>query len=123
MQQLKVWESSQASVIARVIANRRANEDLEDDDDEDYALVTDDVIERMEALPRSDFNVSQILSETFMDLNEVCRMLERLQQFSPSHDDKLAKLISLLTTEPLLAKHKVLVLASFAIQPATLGTN
>lgn len=114
VQQLKVWESRQADIIARVIANYRASHDAADEDEgEDYELVTDDVLDKMEALGRAEFNVPQILSETFMDLDEICHMLERLQQFTPAQDDKLAKLVQLLTSEPLLTSHKVLIFSEF----------
>jgi len=114
LQRLKVWEAREANVIARVIANWQASHGGSDaDDDEDYELVPDDVLERMEPLSRTDFDVPEILSETFMDLGEICRMLEKLQQFTPVHDDKLARLVHLLTSEPLLAKHKVLVFSEF----------
>lgn len=110
---LKTWERRHADVIKAVIQNRRADGDPGEEDDEDSELVADDVLDKTEALNRADFNVPQILMEDFSDLDEICGMLEKLQQFSASHDDKLAQLIHLLKSEPLLAKHKVLIFSEF----------
>ena len=112
--QLDVWENRKASVLARVRANRQAASGRSaDDEDDDYELVPDDVLDRLDALDRADFDVSQILSETFMDLDELCELLEKLQQFTPAQDDKLAQLKALLTSNPLLSKHKVLIFSEF----------
>lgn len=113
LQLLKVWESRQASVIARVIANWQAAHDTDEDEDEDCELVGDDVLDKLDPLARSDFDVPVILNETFQDLDEICRTLERLQQFTPAHDDKLAKLVHLLTGAPDLATQKVLIFTEF----------
>jgi superfamily II DNA or RNA helicase len=111
-QRLAMWENRKASVLARVRANQQARH-RDDDDDDDFELVPDDVLERMDALSRGDFNVPEILAETTMDLDEIAEVLEKLQQFDPSHDDKLAQLKNLLTTDPGLAKHKVLIFSEF----------
>ena len=81
-------------------------------------LVPDDVLMRLDALNRADFDVSQILSETFMDIDAL-ELLEKLQQYTPAQDDKLAQLKALLTSNPLLSKHKVLIFSEFMDTPAT----
>ena len=110
-QRLEMWENQKASVLARVRANQQSRRG--EDEDEDFELVPDDVLDKMAALDRADFDVPEILAETIMDLTEICPLLEKLQQFTPAQDDKLAQLKNLLTTDPGLARHKVLIFSEF----------
>lgn len=109
---LTMWENRKANVLARVRDNRQALSGAEDDD-EDLELVPDDVLDKMEALDRTDFDVPKILTETMMDLDEIADVLEKLQQFTAAQDDKLQALKSLLTGDPELARHKVLIFSEF----------
>lgn len=112
LDQLDMWRRRHAGVLARVIANRQAISG-EDGDDDDIELVPDDVLDKAEALSPADFDISRILSETFMDMDELVRLLEDLQQFTPEQDDKLRVLKDLLTSDPGLASHKVLIFSEF----------
>lgn len=76
-------------------------------------LVTEEMLEDMEELPRDEYKVEEIISETFLDLNQISEFLTELKKFKPSHDDKLRALISLLKTDPVLKKQKVLVFTEY----------
>ena len=76
-------------------------------------LVTEEMLEDMEDLPRDEYKVEEIIAETFLDLNQISEFLTELKKFKPANDDKLRALISLLKNDPVLKKHKVLIFTEF----------
>ena len=50
-------------------------------------------------LDRDEYDVDEILDETYLDLDQIVRFLAETQQFEPKHDDKLNKLKRLLDVE------------------------
>ena len=86
-------------------------EEGEEPDDED--VVPQELIDAVDRLDRTEYDVKEILSETFLDLNEIVRFLDEAQKFDPKHDDKLQKLIRLLKSKA-LADQKILIFTEFA---------
>jgi hypothetical protein len=86
--------------------------DDEDEPDEDF--VTEEMLEAVEHLPRKQYKVEEMLSETFLDLDQVADFLDELRKFKPKNDDKLKALIKLLTKDPLLKDRKVLIFSEFS---------
>jgi superfamily II DNA or RNA helicase len=76
-------------------------------------LVTEEMLAEMEDLPRDDYRVEEIIAETFLDLDQISEFLSELKKFKPSHDDKLRALISMMKTDPVLKKHKVLIFTEY----------
>jgi superfamily II DNA or RNA helicase len=76
-------------------------------------LVTEEMLADMEDLPRDEYRVEEIIAETFLDLDQISEFLTELKKFKPSHDDKLRALVSLLKTDPVLKKHKVLIFTEY----------
>ena len=76
-------------------------------------LITEEMLEEMEDLPREEYKVEEIIAETFLDLDQISEFLTELKKFKPSHDDKLRALISLLKNDSVLKKHKVLIFTEF----------
>ena len=64
-------------------------------------------------LDRDEYDVDEILDETFLDLDQIVDFLEETRKFEPKHDDKLKKLIRLLKSKE-LADEKVLIFTEFA---------
>jgi len=85
--------------------------DGSDDDDED--VIPQELIDAMEPLDRKEFDVAEMIFETFRDLDRIVHFLEELRRFETKHDDKLKKLIRLLNSKE-LADQKVLVFTEFA---------
>lgn len=86
--------------------------------DEDDSEVEDDVIpaellEGVDALPRSDYRVEDILSETLLDLDQIVKFLNETREFKPQNDDKMKKLVRLLKSKD-LQDQKVIVFTEFA---------
>ncbi len=83
----------------------------EDETDED--IIPQELLDAVEKLARQDFDVAEMISETFLDLVQIVQFLEEVRKFEPKHDDKLKKLIRLLNSRE-LAGQKVLIFTEFA---------
>lgn len=107
------WKAQNAEMIG--YANQRQLEiwggDSEESQDED--IISEELLESIEKLDRADFDVSEMLSETFLDLDEISKFLMEARKFKPKHDDKIQKLIRLLKTKELFDQ-KVLIFTEFA---------
>jgi hypothetical protein len=84
----------------------------EEETDEDF--ISPEMLEDVEKLSPEDYGVDEILAETFLDLDQIAEFLQELSKFEPKHDDKLSALVKLLTNDPILSKHKVLIFTEFA---------
>ena len=83
------------------------------DPSEDDDIVPLEMLDAVEQLEREEYDVGEMLSETFLDLDQVVRFLNESSQFQPRHDDKLQKLKRLLKSKE-LANQKVLIFSEFA---------
>jgi superfamily II DNA or RNA helicase len=86
-------------------------EDGDEFEEEDF--VPQEMIDAVERLDRADFDVAEMISETFLDLDQIVQFLNEARQFQPKHDDKLQKLVRLLESKE-LAGQKVLIFTEFA---------
>jgi superfamily II DNA or RNA helicase len=86
-------------------------DDLDDEEDED--VVPPELLIKAVCLNRDEYDVTEILAETYLDLDQIATLLDESRNFEPRHDDKLKKLIRLLKSKD-LAQRKVLVFTEFA---------
>jgi superfamily II DNA or RNA helicase len=86
----------------------------EDEVEHDVDIIPEEMLAAVEVLDRDQFDVTQMLSESLQDLNQLAEFLNELRQFKPSHDDKLRALIQLLKNDPVLKKHKVMIFSEFS---------
>jgi superfamily II DNA/RNA helicase len=107
------WKAQNAEILG--YATHRQFELWGDDGDEtdDEDIVPQEMLDAVEKLDREEFNVSEMLQETFLDLDEIVKFLAEARKFEPKHDDKLQKLIRLLNSGE-LAGQKVLIFTEFA---------
>lgn len=114
---LEMWMAQNAEVL-----DYAANRELDlwgeqtpgtDEDDYDEDIVPAEMLEAVEDLSRDEYNVAEMLADTYLDLDQVVRFLSETKRFDPSHDDKLKKLIRLLETKD-LAEKKVIIFTEFA---------
>jgi len=109
---LERWKSQNVEILS--YASQRQLEFWGDDgesDDED--IVPQEMLEAVERLDRDQYDVVEMISETFLDLDEIVKFLVEVRKFEPRHDDKLQKLIRLIKSKELLGQ-KVLVFTEFA---------
>lgn len=93
-----------------------ANEALGDDDEpaeENEDIVPPELLEKAHHLSRDEYDVQEILAETYLDLDQIATLLNESRSFEPTHDDKLKKLVRLLKSKE-MADRKVLVFTEFA---------
>jgi superfamily II DNA/RNA helicase len=111
---LSRWKSQNTEILG--FASERQHElwgGDEGEDEEDEDIVPQELLDAVERLDRNDFDVAEMMSETFLDLEQIVRFLEEVRKFEPQHDDKLKKLIRLLRSKK-LADQKVLIFTEFA---------
>ncbi|RWQ46943.1 helicase-related protein [Mesorhizobium sp.] len=84
---------------------------LSEEEEED--LVTPELLDAVEKLPRDEFAIDEILQDTLQDLEQLADFLDELEKFKPSQDKKLNELIKLLNSDPVASKHKVLIFSEF----------
>lgn len=107
---LSRWKRKHAKLL-----NYKSQQDMFDEVDEaEEDLVPPELLEAVEKLPRKDFKLDEIIADTLADLEQVADFLYELEKFKPSQDLKLKKLIEMLTKDPVLSKHKVLIFTEFA---------
>ena len=107
------WKVQNADVLGYT-AQRQLEfwgEKGEEPDDED--VVPQEMLDAVERLDRSEYDVKEMMSKTFLDLDQIAQFLDEARKFQPKHDDKLRKLIRLLKSKA-LAGQKVLIFTEFA---------
>ena len=110
---LERWKAQNADVL-KYTAQRQLefwDEEGEEADDED--VVPQEMIDAVERLDRAEYDVEEMMSETFLDLDQIVQFLDEARKFEPKHDDKLQKFIRLLKSKA-LADQKILIFTEFA---------
>ncbi len=105
------WKNQQAQVIDHVREGRAAwhGEEAEEGDD----LVSPEMLEDVPVLSDTEYYVDKIVEETRADLDQLCRLLDILKGFTPAHDGKIASLLELIKTDPVLSMQKLLIFSEF----------
>ncbi len=85
----------------------------EGDESEDEDIVPQEMLDAVERLDRKKYRVEEMMSETFLDLDQIVQFLNEARKFEPRHDDKLQKLLRLLKAKELVTE-KVLIFTEFA---------
>jgi hypothetical protein len=109
---LERWKAQNAEILSYAISRQlELWADPEDDTDED--VVPDELLEAVERLDRDKFDVEEMMSEAYLDLDQIVQFLTEARKFDPRHDDKLQKLIRLLKSKE-LTDQKILIFSEFA---------
>ncbi len=87
---------------------------IEEGEDPDEDVVSDEMLESIDELSRDEYAVDEIIAETFLDIDQLVDFFEELKKFKVRNDDKLKALVKLLQTDPVLSAHKVLIFTEFA---------
>jgi superfamily II DNA or RNA helicase len=109
---LERWKSQNAETLG--FATQRVFDLWGDsDEEEDEDIVPQEMLDAVVRLNREEYEVEEMMSETFLDLDQIVQFLDEARKFEPRHDDKLQKLIRLLKSKD-LAGQKVLIFTEFA---------
>ena len=108
------WRNLNALWLSNVEEHMR--ERFEQGQDQDDIEEEDLLSAYSEALPTLDprlFHIKKIVTDILNDMNLIIRFLGRLKGMVPEKDTKLQRLMGLLTTDPLLSRHKVVIFSEF----------
>lgn len=101
------WKRRNAKLI-----NYEPNLDLINEPEED--VISPELLDAVEKLDRSEFDIEQIILESVRDLEQLSDFLEELENFKPSQDKKLTELKKLLKNDSVASKHKVIIFTEFS---------
>ena len=107
------WKAQNDEILGYA---RRRQLDLwgeEGDEAQDDDVVPQEMLDAVVRLDREEYDVKEMMSETFLDLDQIVQFLDEARKFEPRHDDKLRKLIRLINSKA-LAGQKVLIFTEFA---------
>ena len=107
------WRAQNAEILGYTTQRQFDLWNEDDDEAEDEDIVPVEMLDAVERLDRDEYEVEEMISETFLDLDQIVQFLNEARKFEPRHDDKLLKLIRLLKAKD-LAGQKVLVFSEFA---------
>ena len=114
IKRLERWKAQNSEILGYATQRQLdlwGGGDEEEIEDED--VIPQELIDTIEKLDRDEFDVVEMLSETFLDLDQIVSFLEEVRKFEPKHDDKLKKLIRLLKSKDITGQ-KVLIFTEFA---------
>lgn len=107
---LERWKNQHEDLLVWIKGHLNGAEEESLDDDTSIPV---EILEKIERLDRSKYDVDTIMDETYLDLDELITFLNDLSDFSAESDDKIQTLIKLLKTDPLLSKQKVLIFSEY----------
>jgi len=103
---LERWLGQHAELIGYVKEKQLEMFDNKPDEDSED-IITPGMLKDVDQLSIEDYDVDEIIQETYLDMDEIVRFLEELKQFKPTNDDKLKALAKILKTDPVLSKQKL----------------
>lgn len=109
---LERWKAQHAEILGYALHKQFElwGEGVEEEDED---IIPQEMLDAVELLNRDEYQVEEMISETFLDLDQIVLFLEEARKFEPKHDDKLKKLIRLLKSKELDGQ-KVLIFTEFA---------
>ena len=107
------WKAQNADVLGYAAERQLDLWGDESDEADDEDIVPPEMIEAVHRLDRAEYDVEEMISETYLDLGEIVKFLDETRRFKPQNDDKLQKLIRLLRQKA-LTDQKILVFSEFA---------
>ena len=110
---LERWRAQNTEVLGYAVQRELElwGDEGKEIDDED--IVPQEMFDAVEVLDRDEYEVEEMMAESFLDLDQIVQFLDEARKFEPKHDDKLRKLIRLLSTKA-LADQKILIFTEFA---------
>lgn len=108
---LSRWKDRHADLLTRIAAAQSSGDE---DDEADEDVVTPEMLEDVIELDNDVYDVPAIVDECYGDMDLLAMLLDTLRDFTPADDGKLAAMIALLKSDPVLARQKVLIFSEFA---------
>jgi len=108
------WEDQHSELVSMIGEHIRHRGLLDSDEENlDDDIIPEEFKKNIEALDEKTYNVTDMVLDCLLDMDEMARYLNELKDFDPAQDDKLRTLIHLLQTDPMLKTHKVLLFTEY----------
>jgi hypothetical protein len=111
------WEGQHNELLERIrehIQQRTLKpNDPESEEEADEDIIPEAYKLKIEKLDDKIYDVTSMVLDTVMDMEQLAEFLEALKDFDPEKDDKLQALIHLMKNEPVLSKNKVLIFTEY----------
>ncbi len=110
---LERWKAQNSEILGYATQRQLEFWSENGDESEEEDIVPQEMLDAVVRLDREEYVVEEMMSETFLDLDQIVQFLDEVRKFEPKHDDKLQKFIRLLKSKE-LAGQKVLIFTEFA---------
>ena len=101
---LERWRAQNAEVLGYALQRHLEFGAEYSEEPEDEDIVSPEMLESVELLDRDEFNVVEMMSETFLDLDQIDQFLGKVKKIQSEHDVKLQKLICLCQSKELVGQ-------------------
>jgi superfamily II DNA/RNA helicase len=106
------WRNQHEDLFNEILAAKGVDfDDWDEDDDED--IMPEDLKFDWKPLDEDLFDVTAIVMDTVLDLDQLIEFMEEIEDFDPKKDDKVNKLIDLINTDEDLKKEKLIIFTEF----------
>ena len=103
------WQNQHEEMINKIVESKNIDWDEEVEDD----IVPAELKFDWEILDSDSFDISTLVMDTILDLNQLIDFLVEIEGFDPSKDDKVNMLIDLLKTDEDLKDEKLIIFTEF----------
>ncbi|MGH8573072.1 MAG: hypothetical protein ACREX8_10945, partial [Gammaproteobacteria bacterium] len=83
------WKTQNAEILGYAMQRQFDLWGGDGDESEDEDIVPQELLDAVKRLNREEFEVIEMMSETFLDLDQVVQFLDEARKFEPKHDDKM----------------------------------
>ena len=113
----KRWEVKHSELLDDIRLHRKERTMIAGSGDDEEELEEDiipDIFKvKIKKLNDRKYNITEMVLESIMDMNQLSEFLAELKDFDAEKDDKLQTLIRLLKNDPVLSKNKVLIFTEY----------
>jgi len=109
------WEGQHEELMERIKAHLRHGQVPTEADEEelDEDFIPEEFKKKIERLDGREYDVTAMVMEAILDMDQLAQFLDELKGFDPTHDDKLQTLLALLQTDGAVRRQKVLIFTEY----------
>ena len=111
----KRWEVKYSELMDDIRLHRKERSMIEASDEEELEedIIPDIFKVKIKKLDNRKYDITSMVLESIMDMNQLSEFLAELKDFDAEKDDKLQTLIHLLKNDPVLSKNKALIFTEY----------
>jgi superfamily II DNA or RNA helicase len=106
------WEAQHKDLLVHISKQLRGRGRIDEEEvEEDY--LPEELSKKFEELKEEEYDISAIVNETILDLDQLSEFIEDLMDVEKTEDDKLKNLIRILKEDPSLKENKVIIFSEY----------